>query len=220
MTTVIKSAAIDGLNRVQPFGGGAIPPVSQAVLPREMLLEARIAELEGELRAQSEALPKALSKAREEGARQALEKRSEAEALALKALKEALSAAQQIWSARLESWESLSIRIARAVLGQVFADGDQRAQQILSAIGARMQRLEAGSALRISVSPNDFGDPEQLARAAEEITGHVELVSDPKLKSGDCIIDLKLGHVDVGLDAQWTRISELLERVELDEAKS
>lgn len=214
MTVVIKSASVGiGPNAVQTFGRASPAPVFDA-LSHEVRLEARIAELEAEIARRDGARPEELAEARAAGAREALEERSDAEAQAISELKRALAKAQAKWTEQLGSWEGLSIGIAHAVLEQVFADADDRSASVASAIERRLHSLEAHSVVCVRVSSADFADADRLRSAARKVGGNVEIAVDCKLKSGDCVIDFKLGHADLGLPAQWTRISNLLERLE------
>jgi flagellar biosynthesis/type III secretory pathway protein FliH len=214
MTAIIKSASLGvAPTAVRSFGtrGSIRAPEPTS---REELLVARVAELEAVIVRREEALPHQLAEARSAGAREALEERSDAEAQALKALKQALADAQTNWAQQLQSWEGLSIGIARAVLEQVFSNPADRPLRATSAIRSRLQILETSSVIRVRVSSEDFPDPDQLGSTGTELGSDVELVPDSKLRTGECVIDLKLGHADIGLPAQWGRISQLLDRLE------
>jgi flagellar biosynthesis/type III secretory pathway protein FliH len=220
MSSLIKFAAIEAGSRgVRSFATTSV--ASQAdILPNEQLLEARIAELEAEIRRLDEARPEDLKEAREAGARDALQERSDAEEQALKELKRALKEAQASWSRELKRWESLSIGLAAAVLERVFFDATDRSAQVASLIQRQLQRLDASSILRIRVSADDFSNSDRVNAVASSIGNQVELTPDPSLESGGCIVDLKLGHVALGPGAQWTRVAELLDRLERQELKS
>jgi flagellar biosynthesis/type III secretory pathway protein FliH len=217
MSQVIKSSVANTL-LVQSFGK-ADAPLPAAKFEPEVIFEARISELTAELASRDEALAELLQAARAEGAKDALKQRSDAEECALKELKSALTAAREIWKESLGSAESLAIGLARAVLAKVFADADRRSEQVASCIKHRLQLLEAGSVVRIRISNDDFSS-EQLRALASELGSALEINADSKLKSGSCVVDLKLGQVEVSPNAQWQRISELLDQLERESRKS
>jgi type III secretion protein L len=214
MSSLIKSAAL-GLarNPVRPF---AVPvPARAPDQPSgEFLHQARIAELEAELASIAEELPAKLERAREEGSTAARKERSEAEAQALKALAEVLKQAHASWDERLSSWEGAACGIAKAALEQMFTAAGPRAEFVEAAIARQLERLDASMIVRIRVSGDDFAGDARLARKAKAVGARVALERDPALKSGGCVIDLKLGHVDVSPGAQWTRLAGLLDRLE------
>jgi flagellar biosynthesis/type III secretory pathway protein FliH len=178
----------------------------------EELLEERIAELEAELDRQLAEWPTRLEKACSKAAREALERRGSAEEKALDLLGAAIGAALAEWKERLAAWDGAAAGIARAALGQVFAPETTGGELVTAALARQLERIEASAILRVRVSPDDFADPAALEAAAAGTGALVEV--DPALASGACLVDLKLGHLDCGLGAQWPRIDELLSRLE------
>lgn len=214
MSSLIKSAALQKESPpVRPFAFPAAPRLPEEA-PREALLEARIAELEAELATMADELPRKLQEARDVGASEALEQRSDTEAQALEALAQALDEARTSWRARLASWESAACGIAKASLEQVFTPSTSRAELVEAAIARQIERVDTASIARIRVSEEDFGEGAALARAAKALGPGFAIERDPSLKSGCCIFDLKLGHMDVSPDAQWRRLAELLDKLE------
>lgn len=213
MSALIKSKMLgsDG-EPVRPLtvAAGGAPDT----LTKEALLETRIAELEVAIAERERVHSREIEEARAEGARKALEARSEHEAKSLQALQQALDKARSDWGDRLTGWETAAVAIARAVLEQVFTGSASRSELVESAVCRRLDQLEASTIIRIRVSPEDFPDEEALAGAARAIGGAVELISDTALVAGGCVVDLKLGHIDLGLGAQWQRVSDLLDRLE------
>lgn len=180
------------------------------------MLEARIAALEAEIREAEQRLPELLKTAREEGAREALKSRSDAEAKRLERLGEGISEAMALWSKRLATLEGLSATLAHSILERVFADGAERSAAVSSALEARLAQLETQSIVRARVSGADFSDSGSLEALNADLGGRISIVSDAKLKAGECVIDLKLGHLDVGPAAQWRRIAEFLDQLECE----
>lgn len=214
MSSLIKSSALQ--NEGEPVRPFAFPVAARTPeeTPREALLEARIAELEAELGTMDDELPRKLQEARDAGASEALEQRSDTEAQALEALAQALEEAQASWRARLAAWESAACGIAKASLEQVFTRSTERAALVEAAIARRLERVDSASIVCIRVSEEDFGDGAALSRAAKVLGAGFAIERDPTLKSGCCIFDLKLGHIDVSPGAQWHRLAQLLDKLE------
>lgn len=214
MSALIKaSVASAELQCVGSFGSRYAAEQSPAAV-REAILEDRIAALEAEIAKTRASLPKQLERARLDSAREALKERSDSEEKALQHLRGAIAEAKSGWSDRLNSLDTLSLGLASEVLEQVFADADRHAVQVASCIKRRLEILEARSVLRARVSAKDFPNAERLEALAVELGELVELVADTKLEAGACVLDLKLGHLEIGAGVQWQRISELLDRLE------
>lgn len=181
----------------------------------EARLEARIAELEALAAERSEQHKRALEEAREVGARAALAERSDAEEKAIGALSCALGEAVSAWRERLDGWAAAAAGLSSAVLQKLFDDvsGRELTALVESAIRKRLALLEAGSVVAIRVSPDDFPDEQRLT-AAGALGCSAEILRDPGVESGGCILDLKLGQVDLSLGEQWRRIERLLAAIE------
>jgi len=195
----------------------AAKPSDQEV--REAALAARIAELEAEIAGIEAALPDHLARARDEGAQAALADRSDAEAKALEQLRAAAAAALDGWRDRLKCWEGLSVGLARAVLEKVFLDSAAQGGRIESAIARRLQRLDSASLVRVRVSGADFSSSNRFSALTRALGPNLEVIADPALESGACIIDLALGEIEVGPNAQWIRIEALLDSLEQEGAE-
>jgi len=215
MSSLIKASAA----AVQPIHRFGVPEVVELAAepsPQALLL-GRIGELEAELVKLRASLPKKVEEAQKEGARKALEIRTDTEAKALEALKVAAATALREWNQVLGSWDSLATGIARAVLEQVFTETASQDEYLANAIRTRLARLEAAAVVRLRVSAEDFPASETLSQIASEL-GNASICPDSKLPSGSCIIDLQLGEIEVGPGAQWRRIAELLEEIEHEES--
>ena len=71
------------------------------------------------------------------------------------------------------------------------------------------------------VSARDFADETALAAlGAEANTGSVRLLADGDLESGECRIDLQLGHVDIGAGTQWAQVAAFLDGLAEREAEA
>jgi type III secretion protein L len=211
MTALIKaSTEPDRLEAVVPFSLRTVADTKPGPT-LDMLLQAKVAALEAELADLKRTFPGQLERAREEGAREALKSRSDLEEKQLKQLGAGIGKALTVWQERLVSLEILSAKIASTILKQIFADGNERALAVASCLRQRFAMLEAHAILRVRVSAADFADADHLAFLSAELGGNVEILSDEGLESGACILDLKLGHLELGPQAQWGRVAELLE---------
>jgi len=209
MSALIKAEA-GAIAGVIPFGvqsAQAMPkPPTQ-----EQMLGARIAALEADIAEAELKLPELLTAAREDGARQARDEMFASDASKLELIAEAAEQALAGWNERLKSIEGAAVALSASILERVFGEESDRTQATTSALRRTMADLEAASVIRVRVSPEDFADEDQLAALCDERTA---TVIDGDLKSGECVIDLKLGHIDVGPMAQWRGVRRYLERLE------
>ena len=159
-------------------------------------------------------LPQLLEVARKESADKALKARSDAEEKQLALLGGAIERALDEWRQRLASLEGLSATLAGGILERVFADGAERATAVISIVQRRFADLDSGSVVQLRVSPSDFPDDRALAAIAPTSGTNVSTIADPELGAGECVLDLKLGHIDLGPRAQWPRVAEFLGRLE------
>ena len=211
MSSLIKASAA-AVQPIHSFGMPELVELAQESSPQEPLLD-RISELEAELGELKAALPNKVEQAQKEGARKALEARTDTEAKALEALKATTAAALLEWKDRLGSWDSLATGIARAVLEQVFTETGSDESHLANAIRTRLAKLDAAAVVRVRVSSDNFPDSETLSQFASQL-GNANICADCKLPSGSCVIDLQLGEIEVGPAAQWRRIEALLDQIE------
>jgi len=214
MSVLIKqSRAREPGSKIAAFGirAVAIPSESDA---GEARLRARIAALEAASAEAEERHARDLERARAEGAEAALEERSDRDERALALLREAIGTATAGWEARLASWDGVATGLARAILSAVFADSDQCSGMVQACIARKLATLKTSAIVRIRVSPLDFTDADALDLLGRTIPEGLELAADPGLGSGECLIDLRLGHVDLSLDSQWREIAQFLDSLE------
>jgi flagellar biosynthesis/type III secretory pathway protein FliH len=68
--------------------------------------------------------------------------------------------------------------------------------------------------LRVGVSAKDFGDDSALSAIATALGGErVNIVQDPDLASGDCLIDLRLGQIELSIPKHWQLLQDELRRL-------
>lgn len=175
-------------------------------------LSMRIVALEAEVQQLNEAAIVARSEGEIEGRTQ-VEKDFEAQRTEAHVQLEAgLDRALEQWSAKLDEVNRLAVMIASVGLERLLLCPEGHLSTLTALIAAQVRALDQSSLLRIKVSPEDFSDSDALAELALSCAiGAVVIEQAADLTAGDCIIQLTLGSIDVGLNQQWSAIRALLE---------
>lgn len=221
MTMVIKAGVAEAA--VRPL---AMRRASRPVAEAAVVADARIGELEEENARLREALEKALdaaadaaAKARESERKEAVEAARGEAAKRLEALDQGLAAALAAWQEALAGLDRLAPLIARTALSKLFEPSEDQAELVGRAIARQMAGLRRETALRLRVSAADFADDAALGALRERAgAGRLDIVCDPDLASGECRLDLALGHVELTPAAQWRELAALLESLAFGEA--
>jgi flagellar biosynthesis/type III secretory pathway protein FliH len=209
MSGLIKGSAA---HSVRPFLDPAVLPSAPARDPRVDALERQVEDLGAALAAQRIESEQAVKAARAEGERQGRAAAGDAAEKQLATLGKAVDSALARWHSRLDDLDGLAPSLARAALGKLFDDGEDLSRFVAGAIARQMRMLRRESLIAIRVSASDFKDEQALAAlGAEAGTGSVRVVADGDLASGECRIDLQLGHIDVGASTQWAQVAAFLE---------
>jgi flagellar biosynthesis/type III secretory pathway protein FliH len=210
MSGLIKGGAHD----VRSFLDPAVLPAAPGRDPRIEALELEVAELRAALEAQRAESEQAVKAARAEGERQGRASADDASAKQLALLGKGVDSAVAGWEARLGDLDGLAPALARAALAKLFDDGDGHAGFVAGLIARQMRLLRRDSLVAIRVSARDFRDEQALAELGEAAgTGSVRLVADGDLASGECRIDLQLGHIDIGAGTQWAQVAAFLDKL-------
>lgn len=180
----------------------------------------RIAELEKSLQdtaARLSALGKsaehrekqAYERGRQEGQQAGQEQAQNRHDEQLKALTLGIAKACEAFEQSLvETSRRLSIDLAQAALGRVLGDRSRHGELIVASVGHHLAALSHDSVLAIEVSSADFPSEDALREAFAD-TGGVpsqRLVAEAGRPAGSCVIRLKLGRLDLGLDSQGRRL--------------
>lgn len=209
MSGLIKGGAA---HSVRSFLDPAVLPAAPNRDPRIEALEREIEELRAALAAQRLDGEQAVKTARAEGERQGRTAAGDASDKQLALLGKGVDSAVAQWEARLSDLDGLAPALARAALGKLFEEGEDQKKFVAGAIARQLRLLRRESLIAIRVSARDFADePSLAALGAEAGTGSVRLVGDGDLKSGECRIDLQLGHIDVGAGTQWAQVAAFLD---------
>lgn len=195
-----------------------IAPASSAGDPRIEALESRVEELQAALAEQRIEGRKAVAEARLEGEREGRAAADEAVATKVAALRKGVEAALAEWTDRLARLDGLTASLAKAALAKLFDDHDEHSRFVAAVVARQMRLVRRDSLVAIRVSAADFEDDQILAAlAAEAGAGSARIVADADLASGECRIDLRLGHIDVGVGTQWTQLAAFLDELAVAE---
>ena len=175
-------------------------------------LSIRIVALEAEVQRLNEAAIVARSEGEIAGRTQ-VEKDFEAQRTEAHIQLEAgLDRALEQWSAKLDEVNRLAVMIASVGLERLLLCPEGHLSTLTALVTAQVRALDRSSILRIKVSPEDFVDSEALAELAQSCAIDGVLIEQATdLCAGDCVIQLTLGSMDVGLNQQWSAIRSLLE---------
>jgi flagellar biosynthesis/type III secretory pathway protein FliH len=212
MNGLIKSARTA---EVRPFGRAQALPESGFGVAREdpRLVEA-IREneaLRAELATLKAAAATAVRTAREEGLRAGEASAKSLEEEKLKALQAGLRLSGEALATRLEELEALAVLVARTALSKLFDESQDQRERIAGLIARQLRDLRRECILAVRVSAQDFGDEAALADLSKDARcGSIRVIADGDLPAGDCRLDLKLGHVEIGPRAQWSELATLL----------
>ena len=209
MSGLIKGGAA---HSVRSFLDPATLPSAPVRDPRIEALERETEELRAALAAQRVESEQAVKTARAEGEREGKAAAEDAAEKQLGLLGKGVDAAVGHWQSRLADLDGLAPSLARAALGKLLDDGEGHMRFVTGVIARQMRLLRRESLVAIRVSARDFKDEQALAGlGAEAGTGSVRVVADADLASGECRIDLQLGHIDVGAGTQWAQIAAFLD---------
>jgi type III secretion protein L len=109
-------------------------------------------------------------------------------------------------SDRLADCELLALQLARVALARILGERESYTDLVSAALGRQLAQLKRDLAVGARVSPLDFADPQSLAALAEAHAG-IAVITDPDLAAGECVLDLKLGELDLGIPGQWQRLT-------------
>jgi flagellar assembly protein FliH len=224
-SAIIKSGHPSAQAAVRALSSSA--PVAVARPSREdeerRAFQARVAALEEGLREREKAiaglrgeLESAFEKGRKAGQAEGLAaaNRKETERLAL--LEKAALAAEAKFAESLVSLERLASLLARDSLDLVLGNSEYRREILTAIVAKEVAKVEKSSLVEIALSAHDFPDKRTLPTFAKKTGAAATLfTTHPDLASGSCLVRLKLGSLDIGLNQQWgavrARLAEIAE---------
>jgi flagellar biosynthesis/type III secretory pathway protein FliH len=114
----------------------------------------------------------------------------------------------------MSSLERLALLIARDCVNVMMTASEARADLLCDMIRFQASKIEKSSIIAIEVSGQDFPTERDLIVLAERaFTGPVELSVGKELEAGDCVIRLRLGQLEIGINQQWGVLGDLLEEM-------
>jgi flagellar biosynthesis/type III secretory pathway protein FliH len=208
-----KDAALSGEGVVplqwRPLDDGRAHGDELTPDPAIAALQTRIAELDQALLDSEEARADAVARAREEGRKEAEDNHRRDEAAALAALQAAIAQAQDSLSRRLADLDALALVLCENALATVFSRFDDYQERTSRALELQLAGLRNDILLCVFVSPEDFPHSEALETLRRRI-GKIDIVQDGSLGRGEARLDLRLGHIELSLDAHWDAIRKRL----------
>ncbi len=228
MSGIIKSGNVTDLSLVRPLS--ALPVATLAVFKsREDAdrdhLRQRIAALDAEVRERNEAIQalrsdveRAYLEGKEEGRSAGSAQAEDRQAERLSLLDSGIRAALAKLSENVKALDRLAVLLAQDCLDILLGSSADRTDLVRRIITAQVGHLERSMLLDIEVSREDFPDEESLVAVARKVGVPSNMLTvGPGLSSGDCMINLRLGRLNVGLRQQWGALKDLLSEMALPE---
>jgi len=179
-------------------------------------LEATIAELRRQLRQAGEEAEQREEAGYERGLREGRAEALEDGGKRMALLAEVLEEMRRNQADRLAEHEVLALQLARVALKRILGEGHDRDALLAETLRHHLGGLRRELVQNVRVSPEDFASDEALAALAGQVPG-IAIERDASLRSGECIADLKLGQLDIGLPGQWRRLTEFFDRLAEEE---
>lgn len=211
MTPVIKSGDLARIDQVRALGLQARPLKVCAQDVRVMQLEAALQSaieradgLQASLAAITQDHGHALSIARSQGEETGRKAADDGAAALAVQLEAALERAAADFASRMDRLTEGAGFLAGIALERIVGDVSGRGDLIAQTIGHAHREFFGEDAIRIDVSHADFPDRSHLDRIV--LPPGCEICVSDTLQSGDCLVHLKLGRIDLGLDGQVQRL--------------
>lgn len=215
MSAVLKSGSADLGAKVRPFPAHALPGDVERPRadPETERMRAALADAEASLAERDKTIagiPERIEAAIEEGEARGRKAVEDRQAERLTVLKEAVERALDRFSEEISSLERLAALLSRTCLDRMLLNDAERSAIVTDLVRVQVAGLEAGAAVRIQVSSEDFSSPEALDGLAP---APCEIIASPSLEPGECTIQLRLGTLEVGINQQWGSLRAALEEM-------
>lgn len=218
MTALIKGDDPSGLLLVRSIGisPGLAPVPTTSAVPspeedRTAQLKAALIEARDNLAALRHQHAAEIEKTRATAHAEGIAEGVRRNGLLRDTLAKAAARAETAMGEGLQASSTLSLTIARSALAQIFADRGQWQAMVADIIAVRRTQIDRDLLLCIRVSAKDFPDEESIAGIVHD-DGRVTLIADPKLTSGECLFELRLGEMEVGPAMQGRNLLAFLDR--------
>lgn len=195
--------------RLSPDGGPRPAPFTQD--PSIIAFEDEIRDLKRRLAEADANHLRALEATRLQARKEADLAYERDDARALARLQVAIEAARATFDARLSQAEAFAALLCQTALEKVFALPENYRDLTSRAISRQIAGIRLESVIAVDVSPADFADEAALAALGQEIgSDRIMVRRNAQLASGDCRIDLRLGHMEISLSRHWAELQALL----------
>lgn len=104
-------------------------------------------------------------------------------------------------SNNIQNLEKLSLAISEITLSKILGNTDNFKDILPDIINKQIADLSDKVVVKIFVSPQDFPHQNDL-KTLSSLARNIDVEDDVSLTSGDCNIQLLLGHIDVGINNQ------------------
>lgn len=222
MSGIIKSGA--GISSVRSFpltNAAAIRPIPSPEEEERERLRRKVDALEKELELRETSLTKlrkdvdeAYVHGKTEGHSAGLAGAQKRDADRLSLLEQALADANTELKQNLSSLERLAALLARDGLAIILGNPDYRRELLEQIIAAQIVKIEKSLLVEIALSAEDFPNAETLSAAANRAgIDAAALIATADILPGDCVMKLRLGHQEIGINQQWDVLRARLEEL-------
>jgi flagellar biosynthesis/type III secretory pathway protein FliH len=129
----------------------------------------------------------------------------------LELLEASFSKANNALSETLSRLDVIAALVACSVLEKIFGDASKLKDLVIDLIQHQFVKIDREMVVDIVVSRTDFANTSEVSKVAETLNIEpAQLRVMETLKSGDCLINLKLGELDIGLNHQWHNLKNTL----------
>jgi flagellar assembly protein FliH len=127
--------------------------------------------------------------------------------------KQVLAERQKILDAVEPQVARLALKVAEKIIGQeVKASGDS----VVGVVRQAMAGLGTREEVKIRIHPHDYPAVDENRKALERLVEGLkllEVVSDPRIEQGSCVLETNLGNVDARISVQLEALAQAFEKV-------
>jgi type III secretion protein L len=121
--------------------------------------------------------------------------------------------AVQVFHAEVAALERLAPLLAKRGLEKILGNPANYADLLAASLHHHLREIETAAIVRIEVSTRDFPNAHGVAELGSKSgCPETEVLAIEQLPAGACRVSLRLGGLDIGVDTQWSRLGDLLDR--------
>lgn len=118
---------------------------------------------------------------------------------------------EELFSGHNEAIAQLSVEIARKVLMRNIAEGDYKIESI---VREALKNAPSTDDIVIRLNPSDLAECRNAQEADDSVLSGLELLADPDIGRGECILESPKGIIKSLIDEHLERIGKALEKTE------